>query len=53
MNVKLVCEKKAYQKVVNKSNFISYKLFDNNFVAVHCSKTVLTLNKFIYVGFCI
>ena len=34
---------------------ISYhkKIFDKSFIAVHCVKTVLTLNKPIYVGFCI
>ena len=41
------------QKCVNKPNFISRKIFDQNFAAVHCAKTVLTLNKPIYVGFCI
>ena len=53
MNVKLISDKKVYQKCVNKPNFISQKIFDKIFVAVHCSKTVLTLNKPIYVGFCI
>ena len=40
-------------RCVNKPNFISHKIFDKNFVAVHCVKTVLTLNKPIYVGFSI
>ena len=31
---------------------ISHKIFEKKFVAVHCSKRVLTLNKLIYVGFC-
>ena len=53
INVKLVNGKKMYLKCVNKPNFISQKLFDKSFVAVHCSKKVLTLNKPIYVGFCI
>ena len=53
MNVKLISDKKVSQKCANKPNFISQKIFDKNFVAVHCSKTVLTLNKPIYVGFCI
>ena len=53
MNVKYINCKKVYQRCVNKPNFISQKIFDKNFVAVHCSKTVLTLNKPIYVGFCI
>ena len=43
--------KKTYQRCVNKPNFISSKIFDKNFVAVHCSKTVLTLNEPIYVVF--
>ena len=45
--------KKTYQKIVNKPNFISQKIFDKNFIAVHCAKKILTLNKPIYVGFCI
>ena len=53
MNVKLINDRKVCQKCVNKPNFISQKIFDKNIVAVHCSKTVLTLNKPIYVGFCI
>ena len=53
MNVKLINNKKANQKVVNKPNFISQKILDKNFVAVHYSKKVLTLNKPIYVEFCI
>ena len=53
MNVKLVNDKKVYQRCVNKPNFISQKIFGKNFFAIHCSKTVITLNKPIYVGFCI
>ena len=36
-----------------KINFISQKIIDNNLVAVHCGKKILSLNKPIYVGFCI
>ena len=53
INVKLINDKKTYQKCVSKPSFISHKIFDKNFVAVHCRKTVLTLNKPIYVGFSI
>ena len=53
INGKLINDKKTYQKCVNRKNFISQIIFDKNFVVVHCSKTVLTLNKPIYVGFCI
>ena len=42
MNIKLISDQKTYQGSVNKPNFISQKIFDKNFVAVHCSKTVLT-----------
>ena len=52
-NVKLTNYKTVYRRCVNKQNFLSQKIFDKNVVAVHCSKTVLTLNKPIYVGFCI
>ena len=45
--------KKRYLKIVNKPDFISQKMIDKNFVAVHCKKKVLTLNKPIYIGFCI
>ena len=38
---------------MSKPNFISQKIFDKIFIAVHQIKTVLTLNKPIYVGFCI
>ena len=53
INVKLINDKETYQRCVNKPSFISHELFNKNFVAVHCAKTVLTLNKPIYVGFCI
>ena len=52
-NVKLINDRKKYLKIVNKPNFISQKIIDKNFVAIHCSKKVLTLNKLIYVGVCI
>ena len=53
INVKLVNDKNKGQKIVDRLNFISQKIIDKKFVAVHCSKKVLTLNKPIYVGFCI
>ena len=53
INVELINNKKTYQKYVNKPNFVSQKILDKNFVDVQCKKTVLTLNKPIYVGFCI
>ena len=53
INVRLINDKTTYQRCVNKPHFISQKIFDKNFVAVHCSKTILALNKPIYVGFSI
>ena len=53
INVKLINDQKTCLKCVNKPNFVSQKIFDKNFVAIHCVKTVLTLNKPIYAGFCI
>ena len=52
-NVKLINDQKTFLKCVNKPNVVSQKIFNKNFVAVHCVKTVLTLNKPIYVGFCV
>ena len=49
-NVKLINDSKEYLKCVSKPNFISQKIFDKNFIAVHQIKI---LNKPIYVGFCI
>ena len=48
MNVKLINDKKVYQRCVNKPSFISQKIFDKNFVDVYCSKTALT-NPFMLV----
>ena len=42
-SIKLINDQKKYLRYVNKPNFISQKIFDKNFVAVHCVKTVLTL----------
>ena len=53
INVKLINDSKDYLKCVSKQNFISQKIFDKSFIAIHQIKTVLTLNKPIYVGFTI
>ena len=53
INVKLVNDQKEYLKCISRPNFISQNIFDKNFIAVHYVKTVSTLNKPIYVGFCI
>ena len=53
INPKLVNDKKSYLRIVNKPNFVSQKIIDKYFVAIHYKKKLLTLNKPIYVGFCI
>ena len=51
VNIKLINDKKVYQQIVNNPNFMSQKIFSKKFVTVHCSNSVLTLNKPIYVVF--
>ena len=41
----------VYKKYVSKPSFVSQKIFSNNFVAIHKIKSVLTLDKPIYVEF--
>ena len=53
INVKLINNSKDYLKIVSKLNFISQKIFSKHFIAVHQIKSLLTLNKPIYVGFSI
>ena len=53
INVRLINDSKEYFKCVSRPNFISQEILDKNLIAVHQIKTVLTLNKPIYVGFCI
>ena len=53
ISVKLIKNSKDYLTCVSKVNFISQKMFDKNVFAVHQIKSVLTLNKPIYVGFSI
>ena len=45
ISVKLINSSKDYLKCVSKQNFISQKIFDKNFIAVHQIKSVLTFNK--------
>ena len=53
ISVKLVKNNKESLTCVSKLNFISQKIFSKNFIAVHQTKSVLTVNKPIYVGFSI
>ena len=53
ISVELVNNAKDYAKCISKRSFISQKIFSKNVVAIHKIKSVLTLNKPIYVGFSI
>ena len=48
---KRINNSKDYLRCVSKPNFISQKIFSKNFIAVHQTKSLLTLNKPLYVGF--
>ena len=53
INVRLSNNAKDYIQYTNKPSFVSQKISNKNFVAIHEIKTVLTLDKPIYVGFSI
>ena len=45
INVRVVNNEKDYLKYVSKPTFISRKIFDKNYAAIHEVTPVLTLNK--------
>ena len=51
VNVKLVNNKKDYIKYTSQPTFVSQKILDKNLVVIHKTKSVLMLNKPIYIGF--
>ena len=51
INVRFVNNKKYFLKYTSRPTYVSHKLFNKNFVAIHEIKQVLLLNKPIYVGF--
>ena len=53
ISVSLVNNANDYVKCVSKPIFVSQKMFSKNFVVIHEIKSVLTLNKPIYLGFSI
>ena len=53
INVRLVNNAKDYKKWVSRPIFVSQKIIDKNFVAIHEIKQVLTLDRPIYIGFSI
>ena len=53
IGVRLLTNAKDYEKYVRKPNFVSQKIFNKRFVAIHEIKPVLTLTKPVCVGFSI
>ena len=51
INVRLVTDEKDFLKYTSRPTYITHKIFDKDFAAIHEIKPVLILNKPIYVGF--
>ena len=51
INVRFVNNKKVFLKYTSKPTYVTHKLFNKNFAAIHEIKPVLILNKSIYAGF--
>ena len=52
-DVRLVIDEKMLLKLTSKPSYVSSTIFNNNLVAVHKIKEILTLNWPAYVGMCI
>jgi hypothetical protein len=50
IDVRLVKTRERCQKLVNKPNFSSFKVFTNSLVAIHMKRTKLKFDKPVYVG---
>ena len=51
INVRLVNNEKDFLKYTSRPTYVTHKLFDKDFAAIHETNSVLVLNKPIYVGF--
>ena len=51
INVRLVNNKKDFLKYNSRPTYVTHKLFNKDYAAIHEIKQVLVLNKPIYVGF--
>ena len=51
MNVRLVNNEKDFLKCTSRPTYITHKIFVKDYAAIHEIKSVLMLNKSIYVGF--
>ena len=52
VDVRLVSDQNKLAKLVSKPTFVSSKIFNENLVAVHKIKEVLTLDRPAYLGMC-
>ena len=53
VDVRLVTDKKKLSKMSAKPTYVNSKIINENLVAVHKIKEVISLNKPAYVGMCI
>ena len=51
IDVRLINNAEVFLKYTSKPTYITHKIFDKNFAAIHEIKPVLILNKSINVGF--
>ena len=51
INVRLVNNAKNFLKYTSRPTYVTHKLFDKDYAAIHENKPVLVLNKPIYIGF--
>ena len=51
INVRLANNTKDFLKYTSRPTYVTHKLFDKDYAAIHKIKPVLVLNKPIYVGF--
>ena len=51
INVRFINNEKDFLKYKSKPTYVTHKLFNKNFAAIHEVKQVVVLNKPIYVGF--
>ena len=53
VDVRIVKDELSLQKLVNKPNFKSFKIFTENFAACHMQRQTICFNKPIYIGMCV
>ena len=53
VDVRLVNNEKYYLKWISKPTYVAQNIFDNDLLASHKVKTIITLNKPAYLGMCI